>query len=176
MKYPLPPEPKPKVLDYTYAFTWTPDPKRYKTTDPIEQWKTLLNCVLCKSQIRKTFCDFYFIPELTLEGNIHVHGFYKIKNNISYYRWFLPACKQWGWTRIKDRVDEEWLLYVSKSTPQMLELCTDGEVPYMILECDHKEICYYFKKRYGDKPRLTINKLNNINKKKSLDITKYFII
>lgn len=123
--------PDPQIL----AFTLVPDPKRYKSTQPYDQYKSLLTCIFGRKKLMlKTFSEFLFYPELTLNGNVHLHGFYKVKNKLSYFKWFLPACKQWGNTLVKFRVDDGWLAYVMKETEDdYMESLFEG-LPYPLDE------------------------------------------
>lgn len=56
--------------DQLIAFTLNPDPKKYKSYEPQEQYLSLLKCVFLNKQIKSTFDYFYFTPELTDNGNI----------------------------------------------------------------------------------------------------------
>lgn len=112
------------------AFTLNPNPDKYRTLDPVEQYKTLLLCLLFNNNIKHTFTKFYFTPELTQNGNVHIHGYYSIKDPIKYYRWFLPACKLIGFTCVKDRVDDEWTYqYCTKDVELMTQLMEELPVP-----------------------------------------------
>lgn len=102
-------------LDAFKAFTWTPDPKRYRSTDPYRQYEDLLLNILLKKEMEQTFTAYVFVPELNENGNIHIHGYYNVKDVVKYNRWFLPACKHWGYTCIKKKVDLKWMIdYLAK--------------------------------------------------------------
>lgn len=102
-------------LDAFQAFTWTPDPKKYRSSDPQRQWEDLLVNVLTSPQMEYTFNVFVFVPEINQNGNIHVHGYYNVDDHVKYNRWFLPACKTWGYTYIKKKVDTKWMIdYLQK--------------------------------------------------------------
>lgn len=107
------------------AFTLNPDPKKYRSTDPVDQWTSLLLCLFLKPSIRKTFSYFYFTPELTQDGNVHVHGWMEVQDSISFYRWFIPACKAWGFIKIKHNPDDDWLAYIMKDSDLMFDLFAD---------------------------------------------------
>lgn len=98
------------------AFTWVPNPKNYNSTCPCVQYLQLLNGVFRFRPLTRTLSRYEFYPELTDEGNIHIHGVYYIKNMHMYHRWFLPACKKWGFIKIKSRdINSAWTDYVRKS-------------------------------------------------------------
>lgn len=122
-----------EVSDYLpafKAFTLVPNPTKYKSTDPVHQYKSLLLCLFLKRDIVHTFSKFLFVPELTNQGNVHIHGYYSVKDNIKYNRWFLPACKEWGFINIKNNVDDQWTFeYLTKDIESMAELMDELPVP-----------------------------------------------
>jgi len=123
----------PPLLNF-YAFTLNPDPTRYKSHDPVDQYKALLNCIFAKKYMKHTFEEFVFYPELTLNGNVHIHGCYKLKDRVKYNRWFLPACKQWGFVLVKDKIDDDWLIYVMKESEKGDLECLFEGLPYPLTE------------------------------------------
>lgn len=121
--------PDPQIL----AFTLSVNPARYKCVDPYDQYKALLTSIFGRKKLmKKTFSEFTFYPELNIQGNVHLHGFYKVKNKISYFRWFIPACKHWGFVMIKGRVDDNWLAYIMKDSEENAQLFDD--LPYPLDE------------------------------------------
>lgn len=101
-----------------HAFTWNPDPAKYPSGKPEDQYRCLLDhCLLAAF---KCFSYFCFVPELTKSGNTHIHGWYIIKDNISYHKWFLPQCKRLGFVLVKAQsnkqkvIPEEWQNYLLK--------------------------------------------------------------
>lgn len=126
-----------------HAFTLNPNPKKYKSTDPCEQYATLLQCLFKYKYLNACFEEYYFVPELTENGNVHIHGYYKIKDKVKYYRWFLPACKAWGFIKVKSKnIDDEWIEYVNKTIEEMKEIMENYPVPMTrkTLEVYKKEI------------------------------------
>lgn len=110
------------------AFTWVPNPNRYNSVIPKCQYKALLGHVLLASN--RVFSDFKFFPELTKEGNIHIHGTFIIKDYVKYYKYFLPKCKQFGFVKVKCKdVDEKWDEYIEKDEDMMTEILADLPVP-----------------------------------------------
>lgn len=99
-----------KVL---HAFTWNPDPSRYASTEPTAQYDACIaNKLFLAQKCLQTFC---FIPELTSNGNVHIHGFYTVKDPAKYYKVFLPKVKRQGYVVVKKtKVDDKWLDYCMK--------------------------------------------------------------
>jgi len=109
--------------DIVYFFTWSPNPARYPSSTPSDQYKVLLDLVLLKTD--KLFHQFAFTPELTEAGNIHIHGFYVIKDKVKYYKWFLPKIKSFGNTRIERMRRQYWrnaIDYLVKDCTMMNEI------------------------------------------------------
>lgn len=122
------------------AFTWTPDPSRYTSTRPDIQYITCLHIL---KLAKRCLSDYVFYPELSLQGNIHIHGIYKIKDNIKYHRNFLPKVRNLGWTLLKPVFNwEDWCAYVMKSNEDNDMACIVGhDLPVPLTE-DSK---YYIK-------------------------------
>lgn len=125
-------------LDKTnlWAFTWTPDPQRYRSSQPSEQYSMLLQHILLSSH--KFFKHFLFVPELNLEGNIHIHGYFQIKDRISFYKTFLPRCKQLGFVKLKREfkqkpIDIGWIDYLCEDTHEMVYILEENQ-PYPLTD------------------------------------------
>lgn len=118
------------------------------------------------------FSKFLFVPELTQEGNVHIHGWYIIKDKIAYHKRFLPRCKELGWIKLKQRpkykITVEWFQYVEKSIPDMQEVI-GYDIPIVFT---HRSSLRYLKKfRQSMKPK----PIREIKPKYHLgDVTKYF--
>lgn len=107
------------------AFTWTPDPAKYPSYIPRKQYKSLLKHVLLTAY--KYFSKFVFIPELNENGNVHIHGWFIIKNRIGFYKNFLPKCKEYGYTLVKDKyhdksIDKGWFDYCSEEIEETVSI------------------------------------------------------
>lgn len=116
-----------------YAFTLNPNPQRYRSKQPIDQWLSLLNCIFTKRLMNHVFSIYEFIPECTQMGNIHVHGWYEVKDWVKYYNWFLPACKQWApfGLKVKKLIDQDkWVEYMDKASEEMEDVISPA--PYLI--------------------------------------------
>lgn len=107
------------------AFTWIPDPDRYNSFDPARQYQALLVHILLTAD--RVFDLFYFFPELTKQGNIHIHGFYSIKDYVKYYKLFLPKCKTLGFVKIKYKnITTAWGDYCAKEKELMKSILGDS--------------------------------------------------
>lgn len=105
-----------KTAPRFFALTWVPDPKRYKTKDPYKQYQTCLTYLRMAS---KVFEEYSFIPELTLDGNVHIHGYYLVKDMIKFFRKFLPMLKSCGFIKIKPITTmHDWQAYMMKDMEQ----------------------------------------------------------
>jgi len=94
------------------AFTWNPNPLRYKSYDPNDQY---LSCLMWAfKNCTKVFNNYIFVPELTSDGNVHIHGIFTLFDKLKYYKKFLPRVKALGFVKIKERVDAKWLKYIFK--------------------------------------------------------------
>lgn len=124
--------------DTVYAYTLNPNPKVYKSVDVNKQYSQIFMLLLQKAP--KVFKHFSFTPELTQQGNIHIHGWFTIKDKVKYYKWFLPKSKCLGFVVVKNKVDEKWYEYIEKDMDFMNEIIEDLPVPYT-----HKDTIPYLK-------------------------------
>lgn len=118
------------------AFTWTPNPIKYPSSQPRQQYKCLLKHILLAAS--KYFRLFVFVPELNTNGNVHIHGWYIIKDRIAYFKHFLPRCKQLGYVLVKKGINTEWFDYVNKDVDDTVDVIgADLPVPLTHLNCGH---------------------------------------
>jgi len=152
-------DPPDSILDSQWAITWVPNPVNYRSYDPVDQYRTCLTYLKHANNCMKLFT---FVPELTRDGNVHIHGVYYVKDCIKYFRKFLPMLKKQGFVKIKP-VDDYggWIAYMMKDMESNDELFDDLPYPY---HQDSK-----FKQKI--KPQYTLSK--PILWKKQ-DIAKYF--
>jgi len=135
-----------QFVDNLCAFTWVPDPKRFSSTSPSAQYKSILGILYKHLPV---FGTFIFTPELTKNGNIHIHGMYTIKNKVKYFREVLPCFKGIGNVQVKDVFDEEgWIHYLAKSVPQVIDILDHHcPVPLTHYNVDVYKSHYYKQKR-----------------------------
>jgi len=114
----------------TCYITWVPDPKEFQgQKQPITQFNILSNIIKsCSTCWQK----WEFNPELTLQGNLHFHGFYILKDLISYQkRWYavvLPKLKGIGFVKISEVRHKLDITYCRKSN-QLMEAILNLELP-----------------------------------------------
>jgi len=123
------------------AFTWVPDPLRYNSPRPKCQYQALLAHILLTAN--RVFSTFTFFPELTKQGNIHIHGYYEVKDYVKYFTLFLPKCKQLGFIKVKwKNVNTNWHTYCAKDKKLMKEvLGSKFPVPLTDKNCrDYKHL------------------------------------
>lgn len=146
------------------AFTLNPDPSRYNSDDPVVQYEQLLQDIFLKEKhMCATFSVYAFVPEMTENGNVHIHGYYIVKDRVKYYRWFLPKCKSWGYIKVKTtNVNKKWLTYCQKEVMEHYPLF---DPPY-VLETDQ----IHRKKNI----KLVPNHLHVYKRRKAKNILDYF--
>lgn len=145
------------------AFTWVPNPDKYTSHKPTTQYKLLLTWVLLT--VHKYFSYFCFTPELTNTGNIHIHGFYIIKDPIKYYKYFIPRCKSLGFVLIKNNVDDNWYEYCKKDINIMSEILS--KLPYPLTNQNIDKYRKIFKDKHL-KPRRIRKILKYVPQKTSI--------
>lgn len=129
------------------TFNWIPDPSRYHSGDTTKQYEMLLTHILLSAP--KYFSKFCFVPELTKAGNVHMHGWYIIKDKIAYYKMFLPKCKELGHVLNKDNsrnpktVDRSWFTYCRKEIDITSGIINDElPIPLTHYNCGDYKCCY----------------------------------
>lgn len=151
-----------------HAFTWNPNPARYGTNDVDKQYAKLLRII---SKHSRCFHHFCFVPELTQQGNIHIHGFYTVIDPIKYHKGFLKSCKNFGHVVIKNtRVDDDWRKYVKKDYDNMHYIISD-DLPYPYTDQDDQKYHLRFVSEVFDKYIYTKRK-RNLNKPQKM-VQKY---
>lgn len=107
------------VLPDPRAFTWSPNPKLFRSIDPQVQFcetmqtiKYLANC--CNK--------LYIYPELNQNGRIHYHGVLYITDKVKWYKSVLPKFKYTGFVMIKTEINEHWDEYIKKDSAMMEEI------------------------------------------------------
>lgn len=147
--------------DYVVAFTLSPDPNRYPTNDPGDQYRILMPYIF--KGIKNIFSTFCFTPELTQNGNIHIHGWYVVLDKIKYFKYWLPKVKQLGRTDIQ-KMGKGWLDYCKKDMELMAEVVYPYPVPLTHVNYDVYKKCFMPKKSLKKKV---------LKSKHWCDITKY---
>lgn len=102
-----------------YAFTWSPDKRYHKETDPRYQLRDTLHII---KQLKYSVKGL-LVPELNCNGNIHYHACITIHDKIKWYRQTLPLFKRNGFVLIKKINNEKgWKEYIKKDVPTNEEI------------------------------------------------------
>lgn len=121
-----------------YLFTWTPNPKKYRSTNPRCQWKQLCKGYLVSATCR-CFEKYCLLPELNTNGNVHVHGWFILKDYSKWFSFWLPKIKRVGYVKICEATDNFLpLFYYKEDIPKLWEMFK--HLPYPMShcnECDH---------------------------------------
>lgn len=119
------------IETYPIAFTITVNPKWYcqKNISYKMQYKESLE------YITRTFgesCDMLIYPECMLNGNIHYHGFIKVKDGAGYFKAIHTLKKNLGFIKVK-LIDDVpgWVKYCEKSVATMKKLLDVKVLPYI---------------------------------------------
>lgn len=121
-------------MNGSLAFTWSPDPKRFKGVRPEYQLYDTLPIIRLLRQCSKSFIIY---PELNIQGNIHYHGIIDISDKIKWHKKVLPSFKFHGFVVLKTIFDlNQWNDYIKKDREVMKDII-NTELP---LTCDHRLI------------------------------------
>lgn len=124
-----------EFVDNLIAFTWNVPPQRYPSSDIQVQYAALLKILFKYTPI---FGTFIFVPELTQQGNVHIHGMYTVQDRIKYYKQFLPICRQFApqGVKIKEVFDREgWIDYLTKHIELNYHIFDDA-LPVPLTHCN----------------------------------------
>lgn len=88
-------------FDKVHLITWNPKPifydyKPYGDNDYLMQWRSMVD-LLCEG--RRCLSRFCFVPEISDEGKLHMHGWYVVLDHKNYYKSFLPKLKRNGFVK-----------------------------------------------------------------------------
>lgn len=116
-------------LEKVILITWTPNDRfyaynKYGANDYNLQWRTMLN-VLCEAP--RCCSLFAFMPEISPEGRLHMHGWFIVKDKVKYHKSFLPSLKRGGFIKKKPANSKGWktFVYHIKDTHDTVEYLTD---------------------------------------------------
>lgn len=86
-----------------YLITWTPDPKKlpYKY-NMVKNYDYHIR--LFFKNFNKACHTFAICPEFNLNGNIHYHGWFQLKDPVKWYKSVLPTLKHNGFIKINTSV------------------------------------------------------------------------
>lgn len=97
------------VMDEVILITWSPKPRFYNYSPHIDndyamQWRTMIN-VLVNTRCLRLFC---FMPEISDEGRLHMHGWFVINDKVKYHKSFLPSLKRNGFIKKNKANSHGW--------------------------------------------------------------------
>lgn len=103
------------------AITWCPNPALFfrSAHKPIVQLIEL-RTILLKIYKACDICVLY--PEMTQQGNVHIHGKLHIKDKYKWYHSTLPSLKRTGYVCIKTKINKKWDDYITKDLDITLKL------------------------------------------------------
>lgn len=94
-----------------YLFTWNPDPRIFNhdkyfnvkdkkvlsTTEVKKCWIKMLQVL---KHIQRCSSSFCIVPELSDEGKLHCHGWFKLTDKIKWFKSVMPIIKKKGFMKI----------------------------------------------------------------------------
>lgn len=108
--------------DQVYCFTWCPN-STFHVMPTGQQFKETFKLL---RKIRYSLEGHYKIyPELTINGNIHYHGMFAIKNKVHWFKTSLPLLKRYGFVRVdkvKPKIKDKWQRYIQKDCKDMMTI------------------------------------------------------
>lgn len=128
-----------------YLITWTPNPKRlHFKYDMIKNHKWFRRTVF--QQCGKCVNLLCMIPEFNLNGNIHYHGFFQLKDKVKWFKKALPCMKRIGFVKISKaehykvfdfRPEGNSLYYYKK---EVCDNCEAYDYDYVVLYLPEEEV------------------------------------
>lgn len=163
--------------DKVMLITWNPKPKFYDYSiygpnDFNMQWRTMMELLI---QAYRACCRFAFVPEVSDEGKLHMHGWYVVSDRVKYNKSFLPSLYRSGFikkSRAKSHEFKTFKYHIKElyETHQYLNefdgttmVITHENV--MLLKHNHALYLSLMAKKYSDLKKIKVLKK---------DITKMF--
>lgn len=117
------------ILEKVYLITWNPKPRFYNY-QPFEendynlQWMTMID-VLCMAD--RCCSNYAFVPEISPEGKLHMHGWFIISDKVKYHKSFLPSLKRNGFIKKLPANSHGWktFQYHVKDVQETVEYLTE---------------------------------------------------
>lgn len=108
----------PLIPEYVLAVTWCPTSRETQPLKQLEELKPLL------TELNDNSMSTLWYPELTKNGNIHLHGVLSFNSNqrVKFYKALLPRMRQKGFVLIKYNPDSGWYNYIEKESDFMKEV------------------------------------------------------
>lgn len=103
--------------DKVVAFTWNPNSKFYHSNfNNPKKWQHM--CIHMFKHLKRSCDHFAIVPEVSLNGRLHAHGYVCISDSIKWKLSTLPMLLRHGSLKLKFHVDEHWHNYVLKELVQ----------------------------------------------------------
>lgn len=85
-----------------YLITWNPRPRFYNYDEGGHNDFDLQWWTMCDTLFKSIRClaHFAFVPEVSEQGKLHMHGFFTIRDKRKYNRSFLPTLRKNGFIKI----------------------------------------------------------------------------
>lgn len=131
-------------------FTWTPKP-----LDGDQESLYDLHLIQLFNKWRYCMSTFAVCPELNLNGCIHYHGWYQMKDELKWYKQILPTMKGLGFfkpTEVKYR-DSTWNEYYHKKVDDGFTPCFFEKTPAVFCHISGKYISFLTSKDNKDNIR-----------------------
>lgn len=156
--------------DHVVLFTWNPNPAFYPTTSPRDQYKILLDLMI--KNCKQLFSSFAFAPELTHDGNVHLHGWYVVKDKVKYFKYFIPKLKSLGFMKLAKMKNKNALSWYYKKTIEEMNAIIGDDLP---IPLTHQNVEAYLETGlYKIKKRLQHYKRKKLHTPNYVAIEKMF--
>lgn len=158
-----------------YLFTWSPNPRIFHCRDPRKQYKQLLMNFITK--FVKCFSIFALTPELTVNGNIHIHGWFMLSDPIKWFRNWLPklGARNTGNMKVSKWNGGDAFYYYKKSVEEMNDIINYGDVEELPIPLTHHNVDAYEFKVIKTKYQTLLNDINKKKKSKNLNVYDWII-
>lgn len=101
-----------EIMEYdkVMLITWNPKPRfyaydQYGDNNYVRQWDTMLE-ILCEAY--RTCSRFAFVPEISEDGKLHMHGWYVVADRLKYCKSFLPSLRRAGFIKKSKARTHDW--------------------------------------------------------------------
>lgn len=159
--------------DKVYLLTFSMNPKKYYSRDPRKQYIQLLQNIIYP-MVSSCFSTYVITPELSENNNIHIHGWFVLKDSIKWHRKWYPTLKYLAPNGVKINVrhSQNAMYYYKKDINYMNYIINHDEDDELPIPLTHINIdMYWVSKRKATKTAMTVDppKIENA-------ITKYLLV
>lgn len=137
--------------DKVILITWNPKPRFYNYDKHGEnnfdmQWWTM---ALLLVEADRCCSRFAFVPELSEDGKLHMHGWYVVSDKVKYYKSFLPKLRSSGFIKKSKAKSHNWktFRYHVKDLEETCDYVTElHDLPITHFNVKHVKKHYHLKK------------------------------